>query len=746
MKSHALVLTLASLGCALFVQGGTFVQNVEFPETGLIIDQRVSSGGVAPIYISTHQRGAGQSFVLTNSTSLSAITIQKNNSFTVSQGGTNDLALWIGEVTTNGVPTSTNYTGLIDISGQSFPENIFCSVNLDSPVVLPAGRYAFQMQFTTEDPQNNFSLLRSTIATDGDPYADGGIMYGVDVVEVPFSSSIGSDDLVFGLHSSPVSTASTVLSDPSEVSLFFGGESGMQTGTVAISYFGETDVDLTLSITDESHAGAFSVLSASSLTLVDPNPSNTVVEFGFDNSVAELTGGQSATGLLNVAWNDQASGSGVVTVPISVGYIHNEVITLVPDASNSDAGVVGTTIDNLISDPFVYSPLDPTATVPALAYTDGFHGGNAEGVDVVLSFTLSSAYTTVSENPVIVMDLWGRNGNLDRDNDIDVILYNGDYSTPVGTVEGIKVADSATDPYARGVINTLPVGTTFDRVQIIGHDSSPVDGNKFTLTEVRLAAIPGEVLMVLADISASATAGAPPLEIIFDGSGSSAPEGIISYSWDFGDGNTATGVLATNTFAVNGPYTVELTVMGASSNTAMDTLDIQVDLPVSIVVTTAVDVAAEAPTASSVDLAQTHYLSSSSTGFSVGDETLLFNGEVANDFQAVSMATDASVMINFDVSTYFAGYDITGISTYFGSNSGGDGRANQGYRVVVTYVDDSTATLIGADLWEPAGYDYTTVSFSGTNGTALATGVKSVTIDKIYPANAAAYGDFTNPV
>ncbi|MGD8978414.1 MAG: PKD domain-containing protein [Gammaproteobacteria bacterium] len=55
------------------------------------------------------------------------------------------------------------------------------------------------------------------------------------------------------------------------------------------------------------------------------------------------------------------------------------------------------------------------------------------------------------------------------------------------------------------------------------------------------------------------TAGAP---VQFDGSGSSDPDGdaLVSYDWDFGDGNTGTGVTPIHTYAAAATYTVSLVV------------------------------------------------------------------------------------------------------------------------------------------------------------------------------------------
>lgn len=57
------------------------------------------------------------------------------------------------------------------------------------------------------------------------------------------------------------------------------------------------------------------------------------------------------------------------------------------------------------------------------------------------------------------------------------------------------------------------------------------------------------------------------VELVFDGSASYAPSGeIMSYAWDFGDGNTAEGVTASHAYEEPGRYTVNLAVRDDRGN------------------------------------------------------------------------------------------------------------------------------------------------------------------------------------
>ncbi len=80
------------------------------------------------------------------------------------------------------------------------------------------------------------------------------------------------------------------------------------------------------------------------------------------------------------------------------------------------------------------------------------------------------------------------------------------------------------------------------------------------------------------------TTGTAPLTVTFDASESSDPSGnTLLYTWDFGDGITATGQSIAHTFNAVGSYSVILTVENNQGNTDTDTVIITVEeeLPVS---------------------------------------------------------------------------------------------------------------------------------------------------------------------
>jgi len=84
-----------------------------------------------------------------------------------------------------------------------------------------------------------------------------------------------------------------------------------------------------------------------------------------------------------------------------------------------------------------------------------------------------------------------------------------------------------------------------------------------------------------ASFTANPTSGVAPLEVTFNASNSSDPDGnIISYAWDFKDGNTGSGQTVNHTFSSTGSYNVELIVTDNEGATDSATKTITVTEPI----------------------------------------------------------------------------------------------------------------------------------------------------------------------
>jgi PKD repeat protein len=81
-----------------------------------------------------------------------------------------------------------------------------------------------------------------------------------------------------------------------------------------------------------------------------------------------------------------------------------------------------------------------------------------------------------------------------------------------------------------------------------------------------------------AKVSASFTFEVNGLDVTFD-AGGSAGTSPLTCEWDFGDGQTATGVSVSHSYAAKGSYAVRLRVTDASGATDTSTWSVKVKRP-----------------------------------------------------------------------------------------------------------------------------------------------------------------------
>lgn len=118
----------------------------------------------------------------------------------------------------------------------------------------------------------------------------------------------------------------------------------------------------------------------------------------------------------------------------------------------------------------------------------------------------------------------------------------------------------------------------------------------------------------VAVISSSLSVGPAPLDVAFDGSGSSDSDGtILAYYWDLGDGGAASGALAANTYLSPGTFYSALTVTDDGGLTDSNSTPIIVSEP---------------PTGENIP---PNAIISASTGLGTAPLTVTFNALDSND-------------------------------------------------------------------------------------------------------------------
>lgn len=110
----------------------------------------------------------------------------------------------------------------------------------------------------------------------------------------------------------------------------------------------------------------------------------------------------------------------------------------------------------------------------------------------------------------------------------------------------------------------------------------PVGDGPIAMVSLAAATVAGEG-QILPRIEAWPAITSPGREVVFDASKSLVPDGACTFTWDFGDGDTGTGVTAAHTYQAVGRYPIALSISGGGNNAiAHDLVDVRPSSPFAV--------------------------------------------------------------------------------------------------------------------------------------------------------------------
>ena len=235
----------------------------------------------------------------------------------------------------------------------------------------------------------------------------------------------GSDAVLYGYNDADITASSDYqeiidLSPSLGVAIQHSLANNQSTGTVEVGYTGPGNVDVSsITISGESHAGAFSSLTAAPLVMLTPTPDTTPVTIQFDNTVAGLTEGQSATATLTIVWDELDGSTDQIALPLVATAIVAATVNYDASADWDSQNV--NDIDHVVIQN------DATVTVGEFVAPELIVNGSFETPDITTEFrqhvvgvtTLTG--WTITDNNVFQIDGFDNN-----DADMAAVASDGD--------------------------------------------------------------------------------------------------------------------------------------------------------------------------------------------------------------------------------------------------------------------------------------------------------------------------------
>ncbi len=283
-------------------------------------------------------------------------------------------------------------TGNDEITSGVDTNLIWVETPLSSPVESPAGTWTA----TATLPAGVTGWFVNVKATG----SDTGDLYGYTTADITASSDY-QEIITASLKPSGSLAIEHPLADDQSTSI------------VNVAYTGPANIEISsITITGESHAGAFSSLTTAPLVQLTPSPDTTPVTIQFDNTVAGLTDGQTATATLTIVWDELDGSTDQITLPLSA--TAQTAVTVVYDASTDLASQDTNDVDNVII------RNDATVTVgefvePNLVVNGSFEAPGSPDIPYngIGSYGVGNASLsnwTISGSDVWLIDSWNRFG------------------------------------------------------------------------------------------------------------------------------------------------------------------------------------------------------------------------------------------------------------------------------------------------------------------------------------------------